>query len=182
MLLCIFGTNYVTFILAQPFLAFGYAAPIINIIVGGPLWCVIVVVGLFMIWDLLFDIDLVEYNRISQFSKAVIYACIMLFLIDIVLVPGWIEEVVSIVAFGSLFVAGILFFSDIERQKQNMMPLLFLILLNVIGTVLGLTLYKGEFYWTYIVMGSISFALIVICAIVLGKNLLKEIAKRFHVK
>ena len=40
-----------------------------------------------------------------------------------------------------------------------------LILLNVIGTVLGLSFDRGSFYWTYIVMGSISLALIILCCV-----------------
>ena len=117
-------------ILKWPFLVSAYASLIVNICVGGPWWCVIVIASLFMVWSLLFSIDLVEYNRISQFSKLVIYACILLYLIDIVLVPGWAIEVISIISFSSLIVVGVLFFTDFDRQKQNMMPLLFLILLK----------------------------------------------------
>lgn len=168
-------------IMKWPFLLSAYISTIVNLIIGGPYWCIIVVCGLLMIWNLLFGVDLVEYNRISQFTKLVIYSGFMLFLIDIVLVPGWFFGVISIVAFGSLIVAAILFYSDIEKQKQNMMPLLLLMFLNVVGTVLGLTLYKGKLYWTYIVMGSISLALILSCIIVLGGSFLREIKKRFHV-
>lgn len=169
-------------IIRWPFLAAAYITPIINLIVGGLWWSVIVVVALFMIWNLFFEIDLVEYNRMSQFTKSVIYVCIMLFLIDLILIPGWVIEVISIVSFSSLIVSGILFFSDIERQKQNMMPLIVLIVLNVIGTILGLSLDEGKFYWTYIVMGSISVALIISCVIVLGKNFIRQFVKRFHIK
>lgn len=169
-------------ILRWPFLSVAYIAPIINIIFGGVWWSVIVVVGLFMIWNLFFDLDLVEYNRMSQLTKSVIYICIMLFLIDLILIPGWVIEVLSIVSLSSLVLAGVLFFSDIERQKQNIMPLVTLIILNIIGTVLGLSLDQGKFYWTYIVMGSISVALIVSCAIVLGKNFIRQIIKRFHLR
>lgn len=169
-------------ILKWPFLAGAYSSVIVNLAIGGPWWCVIVVAALYMIWNLFFGLDLVEYNRMSQFIKVIIYSCVMLFLIDLILIPGWAVLVVSIIAFSSLIVAGIMFFSDIERQKQNMMPLLTLIFFNVIGTILGLSLDKGKFYWTYIVMGSISLALIICSVIVLGKNFIRQIVKRFSIK
>jgi hypothetical protein len=103
-------------------------------------------------------------------------------LIDLILIEGWMFEVLSITSFSLLVIAGVLFFSDIERQKQNMMPLFTLIILNVIGTVLGLLFDKGSFYWTYIVMGSISLAIIVLCIIVLGRNFIIQLIKRFHIR
>ena len=44
-------------ILKWPFLVSAYASLIVNICVGGPWWCVIVIASLFMIWNLLFSID-----------------------------------------------------------------------------------------------------------------------------
>ena len=169
-------------IMRWPFLSIAYISPIVNLIFGGVWWSIIVIAGVLMIWNLFFEVDLIEYNRISQFTKFVIYSCVMLFLIDIILIPGWMIEVLSIVSFSSLIVAGTLFFSDIERQKQNMMPLFILISLNVIGTIFGLALDSGKFYWTYIVMGSISVALVLSCVIVLGKSFVRQIVKRFHIK
>jgi hypothetical protein len=169
-------------IIRWPFLAISYIALITNLIFGGLWWSILIVVFLYMIWNIFFGLDLVEYNRIRQFTKIAIYICVMLFLIDLILIEGWMFEVLSITSFSLLVIAGVLFFSDIERQKQNMMPLFTLILLNVIGTVLGLSFDRGSFYWTYIVMGSISLALIILCIIVLGRNFIIQLVKRFHIK
>lgn len=169
-------------IIRWPFLAISYIALITNLIFGGLWWSILIVVFLYMIWNIFFGLDLVEYNRISQFTKIAIYICVMLFLIDLILIEGWMFEVLSITSFSLLVIAGVLFFSDIERQKQNMMPLFTLIILNVIGTVLGLLFDKGSFYWTYIVMGSISLAIIVLCIIVLGRNFIIQLIKRFHIR
>ena len=167
-------------VLRWPFLGVGIVSVIVNLIVGKPMWSFIVVMALLMIWSLIFDVDLVEYNRLSQFSKFVIYSLIILILIDLFLAPGLAQTVIGIVSFSSLLVAGILFFSDIKRQKQNMMPLLVLDIFALIGTVLWLTLYEGRFYWTYIVMGSISILLIILFIIVLRWDFIKEFRKRFH--
>jgi hypothetical protein len=169
-------------IIRWPFLAISYIALITNLIFGGLWWSILIVVFLYMIWNIFFGLDLVEYNRIRQFTKIAIYICVMLFLIDLILIEGWMFEVLSITSFSLLVIAGVLFFSDIERQKQNMMPLFTLIILNVIGTVLGLLFDKGSFYWTYIVMGSISLAIIVLCIIVLGRNFIIQLIKRFYIR
>ncbi len=169
-------------IIRWPFLGIAYLSVIINLIIGGLCWSVLILLFLYMIWNLIFELDLIEYNRISQFTKISIYLCIMLFLIDIILIPGWMVEVLSIASFSLLVIVGVLFFSDIERQKQNMMPLFSLIILNVIGTILGLSFDKGSFYWTYIVMGFVSLAIIILCIIVLGREFILELIKRFHIR
>ena len=68
-------------ILKWPFIVGALASIIVNICVGGKAWSAIVVAGEIALWKLVFALDLVEYNRISQFIKATIYSCIILALI-----------------------------------------------------------------------------------------------------
>lgn len=169
-------------ILLWPFLITAYSLPIVNLIVGGPLWFVVVLYALFMVWELLFNVDLVELNRISQFIKLIVHSSILLALIDIFLSPGWALEVISIVAFSALAVSGVLFFTDLKRQKQNMLPFIILIFLTMIGAILGLILSNYKNYWALIVMGAISLALFVGCILVLKTELITEFKKRMHIK
>lgn len=169
-------------ILLWPFLITAYSLPILNLIVGGPLWFVVVLYALFMVWELLFNVDLVELNRISQFIKLIVHSSILLALIDIFLSPGWALEVISIVAFSALAISGVLFFTDLKRQKQNMLPFIILIFLTMIGAILGLILSNYKNYWALIVMGAISLALFVGCILVLKTELITEFKKRMHIK
>ena len=156
--------------------------PIVNIAVGGKAWSLIVLLGLYMVWTLVLSPDLVEYNRISQFIKLLLCSCLMLILIELFLAPGWAGVVVPIVGFGGLIVCAALFFSDMERQRQNMLPMLSLIFLSALGSAAGLLWLKPEIRWPLAVMGLLSLALLIACAAALGRGFLIEFQKRFHIK
>ena len=138
--------------------------------------------GLYMVWTLVLSPDLVEYNRISQFIKLLLSSCLMLILIELFLAPGWAGVVVPIVGFGGLIVCAALFFSDMERQRQNMLPMLTLIFLAALGSAAGLLWLKPEVVWPMAVMGALSLALLISCIIALGRGFIRELHKRFHTK
>lgn len=169
-------------IVKWPFLGVAIACPIVNIWIGGPAWSVVALMSLYIIWKQILAIDLVEYNRISQFIKSVTYVVILLALIDICIYPGWAIEVITFVVFGSIIVSGCLFFTDYKKQKQNLMPLIYLTILSIIGSVLGLVLYSDLRHWPFIVMGSVAVALLISCIVILGKGFIKEFRCRFHIK
>lgn len=174
--------DWVRFIGKLLALAAAVACPIVNLCIGGKPWSLVVLMGLYTAWTLFLSPDLVEYNRISQFVKAVFCACLLLGLIDWALAPGFAVKVLPIVIFSALLVAGGLFFSDLQRQKQNMMPMLTLIILSLLGTAAGLSLYHGTGRWAMIVMGGVAFALLLGCIAILRKDFLRELKKRFHIK
>lgn len=159
------------------------AAVIVNICIGPPWWCVVALMSIYIIWHLVLNTDLVEYNRISQFIKATIYSCILMFLIDTFLeTGGWALDVISIVSFGSLIISGILFFTDFNKQKQNMLPILYLIFIALIWSTIGLfTALKME-SWPLIVLGGIALLLLIIIIITLRGDFIREIKCRFHIK
>ncbi len=169
-------------ILRWPFLCAALSSVAVNLAVGGKAWSVIVLMGLYMVWRLVFAVDLVEYNRISQFTKLVTSSCVMLALIDYFLSSGWAIEVVPIVCFGGLTVAGTLFFTDFQRQKQNVMPILWLIFLALVGSTLGLSLWHGRGRWAMIVMGGLAVGLLIACIATMGRDFLRELKRRFHTK
>ncbi len=165
-----------------PVLVAAIVCPVINILIGGKAWSVIVLMGLYMAWTLLLSPDLVEYNRISQFTKLIISSCVMLCLIDYFLSSGWAIEVVPIVSFSGLIISGILLFTDMERQKQNMLPLISLIFLSIVGSVIGLSVWHEKGSWALAVMGALAIILLITCIVVLGNDFLRELKRRFHIK
>lgn len=175
-------------ILRLPFVLSAFACPIVNITVGGPAWSVVSLFGLYMIWNLAVAIDLIEYNRTSQFIKFITYSIIMLILIDTLLTPDspWGAIVIPIVTFSGLVVAAVLFFTDFERQRHNLMPLLIIDILCLLAAV-GMIIYIAESavdmaLWPYIVMGSVSLALLISLAFTLKGGLIAELKRRFHAK
>lgn len=159
-----------------------FVCPVVNLAVGGKAWSLIALLGLYMLWTLVLSPDLVEYNRISQFIKLLLSSCLLLALIELLIVPGWAAVVVPIVGFGGLIVCAALFFSDMERQRQNMLPMLSLIFLSALGSAAGLLWLKPEIRWPLAVMGLLSLALLIACAAALGRGFLIEFQKRFHIK
>lgn len=169
-------------IIKWPVLAAAISCVIVNIAVGGKAWSIIAIMGIYMVWTLLLSPSLVEYNRISQTIKFILYSCLMLILINAFLVPGWAVQVVPMVCFGGLIVSAILFFTDIERQKQNMLPMLLLILVSIVGAAAGIYIWHNETIWPLIVMGAVAFALLTAVIVILRKDFIREIQRRFHVK
>lgn len=156
--------------------------PIINLIIGGKAWSLVVLMSIYMAWDLVISRDLVEYNRISQFVKLITLTSLLLITIDIFLAPGWALEAVPILIFSGLIVTSVLFFTDIERQKQNIFPFLFLILLSIFSSIVGLSFYHEKDSWPLTVMGAVALFLLITLSITLKENIINELKKGFSVK
>lgn len=169
-------------ILKWPFLLAAYICPVVNLATGGPAWSIASVTAIYMVWTLVFSIDLVEYNRISQFIKLIIWATILMAMIEVFIAPGWAIGVMPIVWFSALAMSDILFFTDFARQKQNMLPMLLFILLSIIGAALGLSLANGRAAWAYIVMGALALVSLAACVISLGPDFFRELRRRFHIR
>ena len=156
--------------------------PIINLITGGKAWSLVVLMSIYMAWDLVISRDLVEYNRISQFVKLITLTSLLLITIDIFLAPGWALEAVPILIFSGLIVTSVLFFTDIERQKQNIFPFLFLILLSIFSSIIGLSFYHEKDSWPLTVMGAVALFLLITLSITLKENIINELKKGFSLK
>lgn len=156
--------------------------PIINLITGGKAWSLVVLMSIYMAWDLVISRDLVEYNRISQFVKLITLTSLLLITIDVFLAPGWALEAVPILIFSGLIVTSVLFFTDIERQKQNIFPFLFLILLSIFSSIVGLSFYHEKDSWPLTVMGVVALFLLITLSITLKENIINELKKGFSVK
>lgn len=156
--------------------------PIINLIIGGKAWSLVVLMSIYMAWDLVISRDLVEYNRISQFVKLITLTSLLLITIDVFLAPGWALDTVPILIFSGLIVTSVLFFTDIERQKQNIFPFLFLILLSIISSIIGLSFYHEKDSWPLTVMGVVALFLLITLTITLKENIINELKKGFSVK
>lgn len=157
-------------------------SPVVNYIIGGKAWSLIVLMSIYMAWSLVLSPDLVEYNRISQSIKLISFSCSLLAMIDYFLAPGWAINVVPTVCFGGLVITGILFFTDLDRQKQNMLPMLFLIVIAILGSIVGVSIWRENSGWPLIIMGATAGLLLLACIITLRGEFLRELKKRFHVK
>lgn len=157
-------------------------SPVVNYIIGGKAWSLIVLMSIYMAWSLVLSPDLVEYNRISQSIKLISFSCSLMAMIDFFLAPGWAIDVVPIVCFGGIVITGVLFFTDIDRQKQNMLPMLFLIVVAILGSIAGSCIWHEKVRWPLAIMGATAGLLLIACIITLRGEFLRELKRRFHVK
>lgn len=165
-----------------PFLVAIYVCPILNLILGGPAWSVIVLWGLWMLWSFFVSPYVIEYNRLSQFVKLITNASIMLVLIKLLIAPMMPLKVIPIVGFAGVILIMILFVTDLKKQQQNLFPLLVFIIAAIILSVVGLIIWQDKTDWTIIVLIMTSFASLISTLIILKKNLWIEFKKRFSLK
>lgn len=164
------------------FILSALAVTIVNIATGPPAWCLIGIWALWMIWSFFLAPALIEHNRISLWIRFISCSSIMLFIIDALSTSGWSLFVVPIVCFGGLAISGILFFGDLERQKQNMTPILNLIAISLLFSAVGLTFINKEVRWPLLVLGAVSLIMLAICFAVMKNGFAGEIKKRIHTR
>lgn len=158
------------------------ASLIVNFLVGGKAWSIVVLVAIYMSWILFVSPDLIERNRISLFTKLITSSCLLLISIEMFLASGWALLVVPIVGGAGLVISAVLFFTDFERQKQNMRPMLVLIFISLIVSGLGLYVWREQNKLTLFIMGTIAFLLLIVYVIILGGDFIRELKRRFHIK
>lgn len=168
--------------LRWPFLAAALICPAVNLYAGGQAWSVVALWGIWMLWSDLVAPTMVEYNRVSQLTRLLSQSCCLLLLIDLLLAPGRIRALLPIVCFGGLAVVATLFFTDYDRQRQNVTPLMLLCAVAFLSSAVCLIVTAWEHRWALIVMGALSLSLLVACGVSLGGGFLRGIQKYFHLK
>lgn len=175
-------------ILRLPFVICAIACPIVNIAVGGLAWSIIALFGLNIIWNMVVAIDMIEYNRTSQSIKFITYSTLMLILIDIFLTPTitWGSFVIPIVTFSGLVLSAILFFTDFERQRHNLMPLLLIDIICLVASIIMVLVIKSEsldiVLWPYITMGGVSSAILASLLLTMKGGFFGELKRRLHAR
>ena len=170
-------------IVRWPFLGVAVASPIVNLWIGGPLWCIIVILVLLVVWKMVLAPDLVELNRISQSIKATVWCSILIAAIDLLFINNsFALFVIPIVCFVGLAGCTVLFFTNLEIQKHNMLPLFNFIFISFIGSLIALHFYHGAYSWPLVVLLCLSVITLIALIIVLGQDFKIEMKRRFHIK
>lgn len=176
------GRRKLLSILRWPFISAAVASVTANLLIGSPYWFPIVLLSLWGVWKFVFSTSLVEYNRISQFVKLVIYTCALLTLVDIFIISGWARFVVPIVCFSGIILCAVLFFTDIETQKHNIFPLILLVIFSVIASGICLIFWHERDFWPFIVLAVIAALILISFIIIIGSDFKLEMQRRFHIK
>ena len=166
--------NYarITFIIA------GIVCLLVNLLVKGKAWSIIVVWSLFSTWRLLFSLRLVEFSIYSHAIRVTIYTVVLLVLIDTLLAPGWAQTVVPIVLFGYFLLMVILYYVIYSRKQRHLVSVMMLGLLNLIAIPYSIRSWPIE-NWLAFAFLAASLILFVILIIIDWKEIRYEIKARF---
>lgn len=157
----------------------GVICVFLNLVIGGPAWSAIVVWAVWTGWILLTSPDFVSCNRLSLCSKLVFNAALLLALITL-LFSRKAAFGVPLTWFIGECTSGVLFFTDIRRQKQNMAPMLMLLLVGLVGSAAGMIFISKS--WVFIAVGAAAAAILIGCVAVLRGELTGAFKKAMHVK
>lgn len=169
------------FVIKILFIVGAIAVLIANYASGARPWCFIVIWSMLSIWKFIFSPDVIEYNRISFSVKILFYASILLIIIALVYSLDWLMFVLPVLAFSALELIATFFFINIRKQKHNMMPMIWLIIVSFIAIA---TAFFGlsDMNWPMIVLGSTALVVLIAVIVILRVDLFLELRKRFHTK
>ena len=160
------------------FLSASFLCLIINYLLKGKAWSIIVVWSLYSIWRLVFSLRLAEFSIFSHANRVSFYLVVLLLLIDYFLAHGWARIVVPIVLFGDLLIMFVIFFATYERRRRHLVSIIFLGLLNLLFIPYTFS-SKVSFNWLVFSFQVASAVLFLVMVIVNFKDLLYEIRVRF---
>ena len=157
------------------------ACPLVNYLTKGPAWSIVAVWGIIFFWRAFLSPDILEFTSIGQAFRLGAFAITETMLIGIFLSPGWIGFVLPIIAFGTLIITSFLFLLNVNKRKNNIMPLIWEIFLALLA-FLVLYIRMPELNWPTITMGAVAGAFAVLGVIVFHSAIWQELKKRFHTK
>ncbi len=175
-----FGKKHVRILMRNLCLLTAYVCVLVNAIVGGFVWSVIVLGALMVAWVAFLYRPMLENTLIKKLCNTLTAVCLFLILLDDVLGTSWAYFVVPIVFWGNLLIIGLLFVIFFRKQKRNCMPLFEAMTAGMAVTVLTLLIF-GEINWPFIVLGSVSLGMMVLFLILYWSTLRFEFRKRWHV-
>jgi len=163
------------------FLTAAFVCVLLNLILKGKAWSLIVLWSLFSIWQLVFSLKLVEYSVFSHITHIFIDAIILLWLIDRFLAPGWASTVIPIVFFAAMLTMFIIYFVTFDRKHRHLTSMLVMGLLNL-ATIPYYTHHWPIDNWVAFAFQIASAVLFLVLLIISWKDIPAELRARFKIK
>ncbi len=151
---------------------------LVNFLVKGKFWSIIVVWSLFSLWRLIFSLRLVEFSVYSHAVRVTLHTIILLFLIDHFLAPGWAQTVIPIVFFADLLLMFVIYYVTYDRRHRHLVSILTLGLINLISIPYSIRSWPID-NWIAFAFQVASLLLFVVLIIISRKDLIYELKVRF---
>ncbi|MBR3227953.1 MAG: hypothetical protein IKF68_05355 [Erysipelotrichaceae bacterium] len=167
------------FIMRIVFIVAAFTCVLVNILVKGKAWSVVVVWSLYMTWKLAFSLKLVEFSIFSHATRSFLYIIILLGLIGFFLAPGWAEIVIPIVFFGSFLIMIILYFAIYSRRDRHLVSIMLLGLSAVLSIPYSLHSWPID-NWLAFAFALASLILFILMIVICRKEIRHELKNRFR--
>ena len=154
---------------------------LINFLVKGKAWSLIVVWSLFITWRAVFSLKLSEFSVFSHIISLSIYVIILLVLIDRFLISGWAQTVVPIVFFAIILIMMIVYYATYEKKERHIVSISFLAFISIISIPYYYHSWPIE-NWVGFAFHLASLVLSLILAIISRKEIMRELKVRFKRK
>ena len=151
---------------------------LVNFLVKGKFWSIIVVWSLFSLWRLIFSLRLVEFSVYSHAVRVTLHTIILLFLIDHFLAPGWAQTVIPIIFFADLLLMFVIYYVTYDRRHRHLVSILMLGLINLISIPYSIRSWPID-NWIAFAFQAASLLLFVVLIIINRKDLIYELKVRF---
>ena len=151
---------------------------LVNFLVKGKFWSIIVVWSLFSLWRLIFSLRLVEFSVYCHAVRVTLHTIILLFLIDHFLAPGWAQTVIPIVFFADLLLMFVIYYVTYDRRHRHLVSILMLGLINLISIPYSIRSWPID-NWIAFAFQAASLLLFVVLIIINRKDLIYELKVRF---
>jgi hypothetical protein len=156
------------------------ACPAVNYLTGGPAWSIIVMVSIAFARTYVSP-DVIEFSTIGQSMRIGAFAIVLTTLIGVILSPGWLGFVLPIIGFSTLILTGIFFFINVERHRNNIMPLIWEILIAIVACIV-VYVRDGRLNWPMVTMGSLALVMAISGIFAFHKDIRRELKKRLHTR
>ncbi len=156
------------------------ACPAVNYLTGGPAWSIIAMVAIVFARTYVSP-DILEFSTIGQSLRIGAFAIVLTTLIGVLLSPGWLGFVLPIIGFSTLIITGVFFFINVDRHRNNIMPLIWEITIAIVACIV-VYVRDGRLNWPMITMGSLALVMAISGIIALHKDIWRELTKRLHTR
>lgn len=153
--------------------------PIVNYLTKGPMWSLVAIWGMIIVWRTFLAPDVLEFSALSFAFRLSAYILILITLIGILLSPGWLGFVLPIIGFSSLIISAILYIINVSKHKTDAMPLIVEILAALIA-FFAVYFTTGILNWPMIVLGSMASIFLLVGIVAFHRSLWNELKKRLH--
>ena len=154
---------------------------IVNLAVGGKLWCIYVLGGEIITYYAFFNKPLINNVLLKRITFLILFIILYLYAIDLVNKTNWSYYVINIISFSLLLFQFLFFFINYDQHKNKIILMFLTSIFSILFFLLAiLTIFPIN--WAVIVTGSIGLLIITILLSFYFKTTILELKKYFSLK